>query len=198
MCKFLISPTFANSWNEIKLKITIPNIVTFIRLMMFPIVWYYCFHGEQIKVAILVIICLLSDFLDGYLARTLNCSTSFGAKFDSFADNLMLGSFVFWIWLILPEIWSLYQIYLGVLLLQIIVVFLIMIFKYKRMVEIHTILSKVGVSIMWLFFIYTLLFGFNTHFFYVFIVTSYTYLIEDIYLLLTRDGLDENEKGLLF
>lgn len=176
----------------------IPNAITSIRLLIFPVIWLFAVQGNRTTVAILVLLCLLTDFFDGLAARLLNQQTSFGAKLDSTADNLMLLSIVFWIGLTVPELWASHPILLGILFLLLVIVFSIMAVKFGRNVEIHTYLSKLGVTVMWTFFIHSLLLGVIDIFFYVFIVTSFLYLLEDIYLLLTRETLDEHEKGLLF
>lgn len=160
--------------------------------------WYLAIHDYARWLAFAIIFCLFTDFLDGYLARKLNQSSSFGAKLDSAADNLLLLSVPFWIYRLRPEIIE-YHPYLSIGFISLLVaVFFVMFIKFGRNVEIHTYASKLGVIIMWSFIVYTLLFTYSSAFFLLMIISSYYYLIEDLILLLTYDEVDEHIKGLFF
>jgi CDP-diacylglycerol---glycerol-3-phosphate 3-phosphatidyltransferase len=83
----------------------IPNIITIARLVLavvfFAILSGYQYHGRGdpwlLNAAFIVyLIALISDFLDGYLARRWNADTQFGRMIDPFVDKvLVLGSFIF-------------------------------------------------------------------------------------------------------
>ena len=50
----------------------------------------------------LFFICLISDYLDGFFAKKLNATTSFGKQFDSLADLISFGAFpsvIAYLWL---------------------------------------------------------------------------------------------------
>lgn len=89
-----------NNKKKIKNEIfTIPNILSFFRLALIPlIVWLYCFKESYLWVAILLIISGLSDIVDGYIARRFNMISDFGKALDPIADKLtqisMLGCLV--------------------------------------------------------------------------------------------------------
>lgn len=83
---------------------TLPNIVTLCRLAALPIVWIWAFQGKPRWVGIGVFVLLLSDILDGLLARLLKQITPLGAKLDSFADNLLVPSSLIWLLMLRPEI----------------------------------------------------------------------------------------------
>ena len=64
------------------------NILTIIRLIatfVLPIIWKSFF---PLWILIFVICILLTDFLDGFLARKFKVSTLFGSILDCFADKL--------------------------------------------------------------------------------------------------------------
>ena len=69
---------------------TIPNIITFIRIFLIPIILYLLFSENPNIVLIagfLFIISSVSDYFDGYLARTLNQSSKLGTLLDPIADK---------------------------------------------------------------------------------------------------------------
>ncbi len=71
----------------------IPNALTLFRMALIPVfVLVFClpFHWSAIASAVIFILASITDWLDGYLARKLNQSTSFGAFLDPVADKLMV------------------------------------------------------------------------------------------------------------
>jgi len=70
--------------------ITIPNIISFIRILAIPFaVYFYCFTDYRlIAFAILAFACI-SDMVDGYIARHFNMVSDFGKGLDAIADKLM-------------------------------------------------------------------------------------------------------------
>jgi phosphatidylglycerophosphate synthase len=54
--------------------------------------WGMVMVGLSRYLAIGLMVCLISDALDGYMARRLNQVTKFGGIFDSLADNILIPS----------------------------------------------------------------------------------------------------------
>jgi cardiolipin synthase len=70
--------------------LTIPNIVTFLRFLAGPVCFYLIFI-EQINWALFAfILAVLSDKLDGIIAREKRIESSFGETLDPIADNIMI------------------------------------------------------------------------------------------------------------
>ena len=76
---------------------TIPNIITFIRIILIPIILYLLF-SENPNIVLLAgghfIISSISDYFDGYLARVLNQSSKLGTLLDPIADKLLIASVI--------------------------------------------------------------------------------------------------------
>jgi len=71
----------------------IPNIVTLIRIAIIPllvIVFYLPFESSGVAAAIIFLLACSTDWLDGYLARTLNQASRLGAFLDPVADKLIV------------------------------------------------------------------------------------------------------------
>ncbi len=76
---------------------TIPNIITFIRIFLIPIILYLMFSENPNIVLLaggLFIISSISDYFDGYLARTLNQSSRLGTLLDPIADKLLVAAVI--------------------------------------------------------------------------------------------------------
>ena len=64
----------------------IPNALSFYRILVFPLIFYFILHGNDILFAVFLCINLFTDFLDGKIARKFNMVTKFGTKLDSLGD----------------------------------------------------------------------------------------------------------------
>lgn len=68
----------------------IPNLLTGIRLLLVPILVYLLYIREFSSSLYLIIFMGLSDAIDGFLAKRLNCISRIGGFFDPICDKLML------------------------------------------------------------------------------------------------------------
>jgi len=65
------------------------NLITFIRLLLGIPLIYFLLNNKTLFAIILYVIILSLDFLDGFVARKLNCETIFGKNFDFAVDGLV-------------------------------------------------------------------------------------------------------------
>jgi cardiolipin synthase len=73
--------------------LTIPNLVSGVRLLAVPYFWHVLLVQERIELAAVLIFLIGStDWVDGYLARRLNQVSEFGKFLDPLADRLMIAS----------------------------------------------------------------------------------------------------------
>ena len=78
----------------------IPNLLTWFRIVMIPVflaVFYVSDetlspHHKHVLAMVIFVLAAITDWLDGYLARTLNQSSAFGAFLDPVADKLMVAA----------------------------------------------------------------------------------------------------------
>ncbi|MBI3234475.1 MAG: CDP-alcohol phosphatidyltransferase family protein [Bacteroidetes bacterium] len=69
----------------------IPNILSGWRILTFPLLLWFIYQGQRDAFVWLLCINLVTDILDGFIARTFKLETELGAKLDSLAD---VGSYV--------------------------------------------------------------------------------------------------------
>jgi CDP-diacylglycerol---glycerol-3-phosphate 3-phosphatidyltransferase len=72
----------------------IPNLLTLLRIFLIPIlvlVFYLPFTGNHVVTAIIFVMAALTDWLDGYLARSLKQTSKLGEFLDPVADKLIVA-----------------------------------------------------------------------------------------------------------
>ena len=73
----------------------LPNLLTFSRILLIPllIVFFYLpYRWSMYFCTLIFILAMLTDWLDGYLARRFNQQSAFGAFLDPVADKLVIGT----------------------------------------------------------------------------------------------------------
>lgn len=78
----------------------IPNLLTWGRIILIPLfvgVFYahhdwLAPHEQNLAATVIFVVAALTDWLDGYLARTLQQTSAFGAFLDPVADKLMVAA----------------------------------------------------------------------------------------------------------
>lgn len=68
----------------------LPNLLSALRIALMPAVLMTAIGGSRRGFVVLLIASLLTDALDGFLARRLNAQSELGRKLDSFADYLTM------------------------------------------------------------------------------------------------------------
>ena len=75
------------------MPLTIPNLLTLLRVALIPvfvIVFYLPFEWSHVTSGVIFALASFTDWLDGYLARLLKQTSSFGAFLDPVADKLIV------------------------------------------------------------------------------------------------------------
>jgi cardiolipin synthase len=80
-------PTTRPAW------LTVPNLVSGVRILAIPYFWYVLIGEDRVGLAAALIFLIGStDWIDGYLARRLNQVSELGKLLDPLADRLMIAS----------------------------------------------------------------------------------------------------------
>ena len=88
------------------LALNLPNMISALRVAMVPVlVWLALEKKGNMFLAVLAF-SLLTDALDGYLARKLNQVTELGTQLDSWADLATYSTMLLGLWLVWPEIYT--------------------------------------------------------------------------------------------
>ena len=74
---------------------TIPNLLSFIRIILVPIIVVLYLKKRMVAATVLVVVSGASDMLDGFIARTFNQVSDLGKLLDPIADKLTMLAVVF-------------------------------------------------------------------------------------------------------
>lgn len=130
---------------------TLPNQMTALRILLLPILWAFALLNLPALVGIGTIIAFVTDVLDGYFARKLGQVSAFGSTFDSLADNLLIPSGLFWLWLLQPEVYRenllICLIAIGLYLASL----LVGLVKFRRFGNLHLHSKRIGAVATYVF-----------------------------------------------
>lgn len=173
-----------------------PNLLSFYRLLAFPIILYFIISGKDKWFAVFLVINLLTDVIDGLIARAFHSATEFGARLDSTADDLtyllaFTGIFVFKWEDFQPHAVS-FLIFIGFLVSTI----LLSLVKFKKIPSFHLYSTRISGYIQGIFFVCLFTIGFITPYYYFMIGWGILGAIEHIVIQLIIPRMRSNVKGL--
>jgi cardiolipin synthase (CMP-forming) len=74
--------------------VTIPNLLSLVRLALIPLFLVYLAHGEYLAALLTIVATSVTDFLDGFLARKLGQVSRVGQLLDPIIDRLTVVAMV--------------------------------------------------------------------------------------------------------
>lgn len=177
---------------------TIPNQLTAARLILLPVLWIFAWLKMPATIGIGMLVCGLTDILDGYIARKFNQTSKIGAKFDAFADNLQFPSALIWLWIFQPNLYrdNAFVCILGVTLYS--ASLLLGLIKFKQLANLHLYSTKIAALAMYVFIPHALITGqYSQTFFYVAIGLFLISSIESFILQIISSEVTEHMGSLL-
>ena len=114
---------------------TIPNILSFFRLLLIPLI-VFLYVGKELYgwTLVVLIISLVTDIIDGLVARKLNMVTDFGKFIDPVADKLTQLAVLFCLVTRFPLMW----IPINIMLLKEILQFALRFVVFRYTGEVHS------------------------------------------------------------
>lgn len=174
------------------------NWLTLLRLSLAPVLWVMAFKGRFPVVAYGLLAVILTDILDGQLARLLNQCSKLGERLDSLADHIIMISSVIWLIMARKDIISAKgPIFLSVLAFYIFTILLGLI-KKRRFGGAHILEAKLFGLFGYTFLIVSFL---GYYFEWIFIAAMVTWVLHsalNILFLFRPDFFDERFHSLIF
>lgn len=127
---------------------SVPNLLSLLRLILVPILITLAVYGQAELFLLLLAVSLVSDVLDGYMARKLQQTSELGARLDSWGDILTYGAMISALYLIWPAIFSAQAGFLLAAMLSFILPLLLALSRFGSYPSYHTIGAKVTAILM--------------------------------------------------
>jgi phosphatidylglycerophosphate synthase len=173
--------------------VKLPNLITSYRLLSVPVLWVLAILDYRIAFVTGFTLAVLTDSIDGYVARRFNMVSEFGGKFDSLADCILGASLLGWLIILRPEIFQENVVMFLVAVSIAIINFLVGWVRFKWIGNLHLYSAKCAVVMFFVFFAHAFLSeGYSQTFLY-FAMSVYLFaLLEGLAIFLTQDSVDEH------
>ena len=127
---------------------SIPNILSLLRLALVPVLVALASAQRGDIFLVVLAVSLLSDVLDGYLARKLGLVSELGAKLDSWGDILTYAAMILGLHLIWPDIFDKQAEFLFAAMMSFILPTLLAFRKFGAYPSYHTWGAKLAAVLM--------------------------------------------------
>ena len=181
---------------KINIPLNIPNTISLYRLFSFPFVMIFIFLGHEKLFAFLITFNLLTDIIDGWIARRFNQMTDIGSRIDGIADSgtyvlAITGMFVFKWTDLQPHALSFFA-FIGLFIAS----RLFGLIRLGVLYGFHTYGARTAGYIQGIFFILLFVRGFYPWYYYLMIISGYVVFSETILITLFLKESRANVKGL--
>jgi CDP-diacylglycerol--glycerol-3-phosphate 3-phosphatidyltransferase len=176
--------------------LTIPNILSMLRLLSAPVLIYLAWTGEEKWFFILWLISISTDALDGFIARTFHMQTKLGAVLDSLADTFMYVVTVLGVYWLKWDAFGPYQWQAALIPVFLLLPDLVALLKFGKIASLHLYSAKLNGILMTAFVIWLFWKGFHPLFFQVIFWWALWTSIENLVILIPAKTYPSEMKGL--
>jgi len=128
--------------------INIPNILSITRLILTPFLLYFAWNGKSDIFLVILVVALITDCLDGYIARKLNQTSELGARLDSLGDNFIYITVVVSVWWLRPDIFHREDVWISIVLFSYVLPLICGFLKFKQLISYHTYGAKLSAVLL--------------------------------------------------
>jgi len=125
-----------------------PNLLSALRLLAAPFLLVLAWRGLGTAFLACFTASLLSDVLDGLLARSLQQRTEIGARLDSWGDLATYAALPFSVWWLWPELIRQEAVFVAVVVVSYVLPTVVGFFKFRRLTSYHTRGAKLSALLM--------------------------------------------------
>jgi len=131
----------------------LPNQFTAARLVLIVVLWGFALAGNAVAVGVGLGLAFVTDVADGYAARHLNRTSSFGSKFDSVVDGLVAPSAIAWLLMLKPEVVLDHKLLAGVWVTTTYASLVLGLVRHRRFANLHLQSSRIACVAQYVFLV---------------------------------------------
>ena len=124
-----------------------PNMISIIRILLAPVLFYFALTQQPHWFFGTLIIVIITDVLDGLLARVLKQITALGAHLDSWGDFIIYTTLAICAWILWPEIVIRELYYFILIILCFTLPVIVGLMKFRTVISYHTWSVKLAVAV---------------------------------------------------
>jgi CDP-diacylglycerol--glycerol-3-phosphate 3-phosphatidyltransferase len=160
-----------------------PNSISAARIAATPLLLYFALDGNEAGFTWVLVPALLSDIVDGWLARALQLQSKLGALLDSVGDALLLLTSIYGVWTFHPSVITEHPAWCSTMVGAWLAEAAVACVRYRRLSSFHTYVSKVAGYLLGVFVGVLFVFGFHPWLLYAAVATSVLGNVEEMVLL---------------
>ncbi len=129
-------------------RFNLPNLLSASRLIAAPLMLGFAWREMQTSFVIMLSYIIITDILDGWIARAYNMVSDFGANLDSLGDIVFYLSLVPSLFFLWPSHFQQAQWFVIVGIFSFLLPFIICLIKFKTMPSFHTWSAKFAAIVL--------------------------------------------------
>jgi cardiolipin synthase len=178
--------------------LNVPNALSVYRMVALPFIVYAIVTGNKQLYITLLSINLVTDILDGLIARTFKLETELGARLDSFADMGTYAMAFTGMIVLEKEFVSEHAVEFLLIIGLYALPQLISLIRFRRPTSFHLYSSKTLGYIQGIFIFTYFVFGYTPWYFYFMVIASCLVYLEALIIVSFISALRSNVKGIYF
>ena len=178
--------------------LNVPNALSVYRMIALPFIVYAIATGNKQIFIILLSINLITDILDGLIARTFKLETELGARLDSFADIGTLTMAITGMIVLENEFVSEHAIAFSLIIGMYILPQLVSLYRFRRPPSLHLYSNKALGYIQGIFIFTYFVFGYSAWYFYFMVVASCVAYAEELMIVIFMPVMRSNVRSVYF
>ena len=178
--------------------LNVPNALSAYRIVALPFIIYSIAVGNKQLYITLLSINLITDILDGLIARTFKLETELGAKLDSFADIGTLTMAIAGMIVLENDFVSEHAVAFSLIIGMYVLPQLISLVRFRRPPSLHLYSNKALGYIQGIFIFTYFVFGYSEWYFYFMVVASCLAYAEELVVVMFMPVMRSNVRSVYF
>lgn len=127
----------------------VPNIISSLRIVLAPWLLGVSWQGQGNTFLSLLFLAMVSDVIDGYLARKFNITSELGARMDTWGDMAICFTVPLCAWWLIPDLVRQEMPFLLLVIGSYLIPIVFSLLKFRKTSCYHTWFAKCAAGLMW-------------------------------------------------